>query len=55
MHFCEAEYISILYSTIILHTCTCTLIINYRLLASAGHQSGTPVFFLADAPARYNA
>ena len=27
----------------------------YYLLASAGNQFGTPVFFLADAPARYNA
>ena len=25
------------------------------VLASAGNQFGTPVFFLADAPARYNA
>ena len=27
----------------------------YSILASAGNQCGTPVFFLADAPARYNA
>ena len=27
----------------------------YKILASAGNQFGTPVFFLADAPARYNA
>ena len=25
------------------------------LLVSAGNQCGTPIFFLADAPARYNA
>ena len=28
---------------------------NYELLAYAKQQFGTPVFFLADAPARYNA
>ena len=27
----------------------------FCLLAPAGNHSGTPVFFLADAPARYNA
>ena len=30
-------------------------IVYYLLLASAGNQFGTPVTFLADAPARYNA
>ena len=29
--------------------------ISYMILASAGNQFGTPVFSLADAPARYNA
>ena len=29
--------------------------IYIHVLASAGNQCGTPVFFLADAPARYNA
>ena len=31
------------------------VLLVYCLLASAGNQFGTPVFFLADAPARYNA
>ena len=33
-------------------TCRVNLL---RILAAAGNQSGIPVFFLADAPARYNA
>ena len=32
-----------------------TQTLNKILLAPAGNQCGTPVFFLADAPARYNA
>ena len=38
-----------------MHEMNLFFIVFNRLIASAGNQCGTPVFFLADAPARYNA
>ena len=38
-----------------MHGMNLFFIVFIDLLASAGNQCGTPVFFLADAPARYNA